>query len=142
MEGGIEMLVAAFLAKLGRLIFALAIVCLGVEHFFFAHFTEPSVPIIPWVPAYPWLAYLTGSFLIAAGLTIVSGKKVRPAAILLGLLFLVCELFIQVPKMVVHPLDLGIRTTAFETLAMCSSALMLACALRAAGSGLWKWDRI
>lgn len=128
------MSVADFLARQGRWIFALAIVCLGVEHFFFAHYSEPAVPILPWVPAHPWLAYLTGGFLVAAGLSILSGKKARLFAILLGTLFFVCSLLLQVPRAVAHPLDIGIRTLVFELLAMSASAFMFARTLPADGS--------
>ena len=39
-------------------------------------------------------------------------------------------------------LDVGIRTTAFEMLTMCSGSLMLAASLPAKGTGLGRWDGV
>ena len=114
------------IVKQGRLIFSIAIIALGVEHFIWARYAGATVPIIPFVPPFPWLAYLTGIALIAAGLCIAANIRPRLAAILLGALFLVCVLLLQVTKVIAHPYDLGIRTVAFETLIFSASAFTLA----------------
>jgi uncharacterized membrane protein len=114
------------IVKQGRILFAIAILALGVEHLVCAHFGQAVVPVIPWVPGHPWLAYLTGIALIAAALSIAANKKARLAAILLAIFFLVCDFVLQVPKVVAHPLDIAIRTGAFEILAICAAALTLA----------------
>jgi hypothetical protein len=112
--------------KQGRFLFAIAIMALGLEHLVCAHFGQAVVPLIPWVPGHPWLAYLTGTVLIAAALNIAANKKAQLAAILLAIFSLVCDFVLQLPKVVAHPLDIGIRTGAFEILAICAAALTLA----------------
>jgi len=114
------------IVKQGRLVFAIAILALGVEHLVCARFGQSVVPVIPWVPGHPWLAYLTGIALITAALCIAANKQARLAAILLGVLFLLCDFTLQLPKVVAHPLDISIRTGAFEILAICAAALALA----------------
>jgi len=125
--------------RLGRPLFAVAIIAFGVQHFVWAQYTEATVPIIPFVPANTFLAYLTGFALLAAGLGIVANAKARLSAILLGFLFLFCVLALQISRVAAHPLDVGVRTCAFETLALCGSALMLAGTLPAERSYPQPW---
>jgi uncharacterized membrane protein len=113
----------------GRLVFAAAITALGVEHFLCAHFPGAVVPVIPWIPAYPPLVYLTGSALVAAGLAMALGRKARPAAILLGALFFGCALVLELPQVVQAPFDLSLRTGLFELLALGGAAWTLAARL-------------
>ena len=114
------------IVKQGRLIFSIAIIALGVEHFIWARYSGATVPIIPFVPATPWLAYLTGAVLLAAGFCIAANIRARLAAILFGILFLLCDIFLQISQVAAHPVDIGIRTVAFEILILCASAFTLA----------------
>jgi uncharacterized membrane protein len=110
----------------GRFIFGIAILILGLLHFIWARFGEAIVPVIPWVPGRPWLAYVFGVGLLGAGICIVSNRKAWQAAVLLGVIFLVFLLVRDVAAMVRAPMDLRIRTRGFEILAICSGAFMLA----------------
>jgi uncharacterized membrane protein YphA (DoxX/SURF4 family) len=110
----------------GRCIFAFAIVAFGVQNIVCARFQGAVIPVMPWVPAHPALACLTGAILIAAGVCIAFNIKSRLISILLGVFFLVCTVVLQVPKAAAHPFDLGIRTLVFETLSMGAGALVLA----------------
>ncbi len=116
------------IVKQGRLVFAVAIIAFGVENLLCARYgvSSPKVfsghtvlSVIPWVPAQAWLGYLTGLFLILAGLSIIANAKARLAATALGVFFLLCVLlrinFIWES-----------RTVSFELLAMCGAALVLA----------------
>ena len=116
------------IVKQGRLVFAVAIIAFGVENLLCARYgvSSPKVfsghtvlSVIPWVPAQAWLGYLTGLFLILAGLSVIANAKARLAATALGVFFLLCVLlrinFIWES-----------RTVSFELLAMCGSALVLA----------------
>ncbi len=114
------------IVKQGRIIFAIAIFAFGVQHFVWARSAGPTVPIIPFVPAIPWLAYLTGVALLAAGLCIASNIRARLAEMLLGTMFLLCDLSLEVSQVAAHPFDIGIRTVAFEILILCASAFTLA----------------
>jgi hypothetical protein len=126
--------------KQGRLVFSVALVAFGIENVVWARFGEAMVPVIPWVPGSPFLAYLTGIALVAAGLSIATNIKARLAAILSGILFLLCVLILQIARVAALPLDVGVRTCAFETLAMCGSALTLAGSLPAEEGPSWRWE--
>jgi uncharacterized membrane protein YphA (DoxX/SURF4 family) len=119
--------------KHGKLLFAVAIAAIGVENLICAHVSQvvfannpPAVPVLPFVPAIPFLVYLVGIALLAAGVCIAANIRPRLAAILLGVFFLLWTLVLLVPKAVVRPLDLNIRTCVFEVLALGASALTLA----------------
>jgi uncharacterized membrane protein len=131
---------AGHFAKLGRVLFGIAILAFGVQNFVWARFVgEATVPIIPWVPGQPWLAVVTGIALVASGISIVANVRAQLAAVSTGMLFLLCDLLLQIPKVAASPLDVGVRTTAFETLAMCGSAWILAGALPTAGDYSIRW---
>jgi uncharacterized membrane protein len=110
----------------GRLLFGLAIAAFGVEHLVCARFGEAVAPVIPWVPGLPWDAYLMGLVLLAAGLCIAADVQAWLAATVLGIVFVLCVLLLQVPRVAVSSLDVGVRTRAFETLAVAGVALTLA----------------
>ena len=130
------------LATPGRLLFALAIAAFGVEHLVCARFKGDALPVIPWVPANPVLAYLVGTGLVAAGLSIALLKfKPRLAALLLGVFFLVCLLVLHVPDAVARPPDIG-TLALFEPLALGGAALALAESLPPAWSLPAPWARI
>jgi uncharacterized membrane protein YphA (DoxX/SURF4 family) len=115
----------------GRIFFAIAIVALGVQHLLCGWFRlfdgrnflgETPFDGTPWVPAYPWLAYLTGVVLLIAGFCLIANIRPRTMATLLGILFLFFVIVLEASRLV----RLGARTAFFETLAICGSALMLA----------------
>jgi uncharacterized membrane protein len=124
----------------GRILFAVAIIAFGVEHFVCAQTEGATLPVIPWIPANPILAYLIGTALVAAGLSIAANLKARRTAILLGIFFLVCEVVLQFPKVAAKPLDIGFRTTAFEILAIGGAALTLAGVLPVDESYPQRWE--
>ncbi len=128
------------IVKQGRYLFAISIAAFGVENLVCARSRDPFLPVIPWVPSYPWLAYLTGILLIAASVCIAARIGARLAALLLGVLFLLCDLLLQIPRVAALPWDVGVRTCAFETLAMCASALMLAGTLSAESGSFGRWE--
>jgi hypothetical protein len=80
------------IVKQGRLIFAIALIAFGVQYFVWARSAGPAFPVIPFVPAIPWLAYFTGAALLAAGICIAANIRARVAAILFGILFLLCDI--------------------------------------------------
>lgn len=106
------------IARLGQWIFGATIAAVGVEHLacaqmavqpFPARFHAIVIPVIPWVPAHPWLAYLTGVALILSGVSIVTNLRTRTGALLVGGLFLGFDLFMLIPMMIAVPQDLGLR---------------------------------
>jgi len=129
------------LFKSGRYVFAASIFAFGAENLMLAHLKQDVVPVMPWVPGFQPLAYLTGLALATAGICIAANLRPRLVSILLGLFFLVCAVAIQAPLVVAHPLDIGIRTTAFETLILCATSLILAGMLPAERFNSMKWER-
>ncbi|MGD0831160.1 MAG: hypothetical protein ABR907_09475 [Terracidiphilus sp.] len=127
--------------KQGRLLFAIAIAEFGIENLICARTTDPSLPVIPFLPSYPWLACLTGVALLAAAVCIAANIGARLAATLLGILFFIFDLFIQVSRVAASPWDIGIRTCAFEILAIGSLALILAGSLPAEAGVIGPWQR-
>jgi uncharacterized membrane protein len=126
----------------GRLIFAIAIAAFGVEAIVCARSGGDFLPVIPWLPAKPSVAYLSGSGLLAVALCLALNVRPRLAAILLGVLFLCCGLLLQVPKAVASPFDIGIRTLVFESFALGGAALALAETLPPAGRVDSRWTHI
>ena len=126
------------MTKPGRLIFALAIIALGVENLMYAHFGQVVVPVLPWVPGKAVLAYLVGIALLVAGLGSLTKSGARLAAALLGGLLALCMVLLQISRVAASPLDLGIRTRCFETLAICSMALVLVGTLPRAGDKFYQ----
>lgn len=119
----------------GRMIFGVAIAALGVEHLVCANisarpfpvqFQAVVIPIIPWVPAHPWIAYVTGAALILAGVSILANVHARVGALLCGGIFGVPALILHLPRMVQVPQDWGLRGEVCEMLALSSAAFVLA----------------
>ncbi|HMI50396.1 MAG TPA: hypothetical protein VK525_02715 [Candidatus Saccharimonadales bacterium] len=75
------------LIAVGRVLIAIAAIFFGVQHFLHP-LALPGVPLekqLPtWLPARPLIDYLTGAFLIIAGVCFLLGRKTRMAATYLG----------------------------------------------------------
>ncbi|MFZ0819904.1 MAG: hypothetical protein WAM91_07530 [Candidatus Acidiferrales bacterium] len=126
----------------GRYLFAIAITAFGALHFIFARYGEPRIPIIPFFPNYTWLAYLTGAIFLAAGVCIAINFRPLASAMILGMVFLFCVLVLQISRVAADPGNLGVRTVAFETLAICGSAFALAGNLRNKRGNFGEWETI
>jgi uncharacterized membrane protein len=86
-------------ARLGRILFALAMPAIGLSHIFYVNQTAPLIP--SWLPFHVALAYLTGAAHIAAGMGILLG--IRPAAILEAVMVSLFTLLIWVPMVIKAP---------------------------------------
>jgi uncharacterized membrane protein len=117
----------------GRLIFSIAIIAFGIETLVCArvadHMLGPQylvVPIMPWLPAIPWLAYLFGFIWVCCGAGIIFVRTRRPAALILSLLLFLCAIVFDVPKNIAKIGDVGLRTIVFEPVSIaCLAWLML-----------------
>jgi uncharacterized membrane protein YphA (DoxX/SURF4 family) len=127
--------------KQGRLIFAASLAALGIVNLACARTTDVFLPVIPWVPASSWWGWLTGLSLIASGISILANFGARVAATFAGILFLLCDLALQISRVAANPWDVGVRTGAFETLILGCSALILAGTLRPAGEAIHPWEK-
>lgn len=91
------------LINVGRVLIAMTAIFFGVQHFL-----HPlALPVVPlqkltptWVPARAFIDYLTGAFLIIAGVCFVLARKTRMAATYLGSWILLLVVVIYVPVMI------------------------------------------
>jgi uncharacterized membrane protein YphA (DoxX/SURF4 family) len=110
----------------GRILFALAIAAFAAQYLLSVAAILPA-PGPPWPSGAP--AAITGAILLALALSMAfAGWASRAAAVLaLGLFLTAC--IDTLPKLAAAPLKPGPWTSAFELLAMCGGALVLAGAL-------------
>jgi uncharacterized membrane protein len=120
------------LPTLGKIIFSLANIALGAETLLLArhatHALGPRyevIPVIPWLPAISWLAYLFGAIWIACGVGLLFPRTVRAAALLLGSLLFLCTLILEVPKNAANFGSMSLRTGVFEPLSLACIAWLL-----------------
>ena len=120
------------LFSLGRVLFSLAIIALGVETLLCARYVGHSlgpryevIPVLPWLPAIPWLAYMFGAIWVACGVGLLSRGTLGTTAMALGSLMLLCALVLDVPKNAANVGSISLRTTVFEPLALASLAWLL-----------------
>jgi uncharacterized membrane protein len=102
--------------ELGPVFVAAPLAVFATEHFVTARAMEQMVPV--WMPARLFWAYFVGCALIAAATSLVAMKFVRLSATLLGVMFLLFVLMLDLPFAIAHPGDrLGwnfvLRETAF-----------------------------
>lgn len=121
-----------WLVAISRFVIGTVAAVYGVEHFLYPHF----VPVLPlpqplpsWIPMHLVLAYITGSILFIAGVSLLVNRKARLAATVLGIAVLAVVIIVYLPLLVARPLDLVPLNYLFDTLLFSGSALALAGAL-------------
>jgi uncharacterized membrane protein len=117
---------------LGRSFFGLATIASGVLQLVTGDFVR-IVPALPsWVPAPSAWARLAGVVLVVAGFAMVSGRRARTAASVVGTLLLAKLVLLNAPQMVWNPLiDRPLLrgfmwTNPFKSLALVGGVLLLA----------------
>jgi uncharacterized membrane protein len=93
------------LERFGRLLFSLAITGIGIETLICSYVSSYSpgpyykiVPVIPWLPAIPSLAYLVGAILVLCGAGLLFQRTFVVSSITLGALMLLCGLAFDLPR--------------------------------------------
>jgi len=115
----------------GRWFFAIAIGGFGVQQFIYKGFVQ-GITIVPdWMPAHLLWSYATGALLIGCAIGIALREKAQFAALVTGMLFLVIVLILHLRQFseIIHR-NGPERTRAFETLALCAGAFILAGVVR------------
>ena len=91
------------LINAGRTLIAFTALFFGVQHFL-RPLALPGVPLVKemptWIPARPIIDYLTGAFLIAAGICFLLARRVRTAATYLGTWIVLTVVIIYGPVLV------------------------------------------
>jgi uncharacterized membrane protein len=125
------------LNRLGRILFGVGMVLFGSLYFFHARGDKLAVGP-PWPAATGVLAWLIGVGFVVTGLSILSKKWARSAAVLLGIAFLLRVLFIYVPQLFARLHDPGPWTSGGEVLALGGVALVLAGELELLNTMSWE----
>lgn len=114
----------------GRILFALALVALGFETIVCAraqgHFLGPGqavIPCLPWLPAIPTVAGIAGSVWAICGMSLFVPRGSLPGRVL-GSLLVLCTLVTVLPKYLMDPGNIFLRTALFEPLALGGLALL------------------
>ena len=120
------------LLRSGRWIFAFAIAALGAENIFCAHGLYASLgpnshtmPVLPFLPAIPWLVVLFGILWIACAIGLLTARWLRASAYTLGATYIFWTLVHVLPYYIASPGDMGLRTVVFEPLSLACIALLL-----------------
>jgi uncharacterized membrane protein len=122
-----------WLGTLARFFVGIPAVVFGVEDILHPAIV-PGVPLDKltptWIPGHLFWAYVAGVVLIATGACIVVNRKARSAAIWLGIMILVLELFVYLPMLVANASNVAEGLNYFvDTLAFSGAALALADAI-------------
>jgi len=115
---------------LGRAVFVLANIALGVETLLCARYSEQIgshniIPVLPFLPAIPWVAYAFGAVWLACAAGLLFGRTMRRAAIALGTLLFVSALVLEGPRYLANLGSMSERTGLLEPLAMAALAWLL-----------------
>jgi uncharacterized membrane protein len=120
----------------GRAIFALAIIGLGIETlvcaqhviFLYPQASNPRfkvIPVLPFLPPIPWLAYLSGAILAICGAGLLFKRTLRMSAMVVGSLMFLGAVVLNAPKNAAIPGNMSLRTVVFEPLAIATLAWLL-----------------
>lgn len=111
------------LIRLGRVLMGFGLIALGALGLAYADFILEWTPAPPQLPAHSAFVYLHGAVLIVAGLGLLFDKTVRPAALVLGMVWLLWTL-LHVPRVIAN--WRGALGAQFEVLSLTSSLFLLA----------------
>ena len=97
----------AILARIGRCVFAFALIVFGIQHFMYAKFL--ATLITSWIPGKLFWTYLTGVGMIAVALAIITGIYARFACLMLAATFFLWVLVLHAP-LVAGAADVEVRS--------------------------------
>lgn len=109
-----------------QIIFALGIAALSILSIVYSDYVEALEPVPSWFPLRIFWVYLTFVLLLCAAACIIAAFKDRGAAILLGIVLTLFVVILHMPKLLSNLHDGNEWTGAFETLALCGAAYVLA----------------
>ncbi len=116
----------------GKLIFSFAIISLGIETILCGILpgtlltaSNKEIPVIPWLPAVPLIAVLSGALLVLCGAGLISKKREFILAIILGGFFLLFTILINVPNNIANIMSISLRTRLFEPLTIACLVFLL-----------------
>jgi len=115
----------------GRIIFSMGIIGLGVLQFFAKDYIVGRPPSPAWsadIPGKIIWAYISGIFLIIAGLAIILKKKGGLAAFMVGVMIILCSFLLRnIPQMLISSWeDILWSINAYKSLALSGGAFIIA----------------
>jgi uncharacterized membrane protein len=116
------------LLSLGVPVFSLAITAIAVETLLCARhvgYEEGFIPVIPFLPQIPWLAYAFAAILLASGLGLLSRRTAPTAALVVGCLMFLGAVLVEGPRYAANLSDMSARTGVFEPLSLAALAWLL-----------------
>jgi uncharacterized membrane protein len=113
------------LIQAGRIMFAAGIIALGILCFISEDFIAGRPPVTSWAAEIPgklaW-AYVSGTLLVLAGLAIIFKVKAELAALMVGIMILVCSFLLR------HLYEMADWVNAYKALALSGGAFIVAAA--------------
>lgn len=109
---------------LGPYLFAVCLVVFGGIHFFVARFIASLIPA--WIPGSLFWAYLTGTALIASGISIAIRRLDEWAGFSLGVMFLLWVVLLHAPRVAADRHNPDEWSSAFIALGMCGGSWVVA----------------
>src|SRR5215472_796098 len=113
----------------GRIVFAVAMIAFGMEQIVTSDFIQALIRVPSWVPGRTGLAIVSGAVLVLAGLVVLFGKRARPAAFALGIIWLISFLLLAARVSPTNLVNGDWLTCLFEDMAFCGIALILIASL-------------
>ena len=110
--------------RIVQAVFGIPWLVFGIQHFVYVDFVAQLVPA--YFPAQWFWAYLTGTAMIAAGLSFIVNRKSALAAALLGVMILIFILLLHTRTLSKDASNIVNWTRALQDLAITASAFMLA----------------
>jgi uncharacterized membrane protein len=126
-EGGESERAGTIPLRFGRILFALSIIGLGVEHFVFGQFVTGRAPAWPQsLPGQEIWAYATGLIIVLAGAAMVMEKQGRLAAFSFAVLIFLWALLRHIPVIAATEVLSPNYTKAVKALALVGGGLIAA----------------
>ncbi|GAB3490540.1 hypothetical protein GCM10027341_02380 [Spirosoma knui] len=111
--------------SIGRGLFALGIVGIGLIHFFFPGL-QPLIAPLPAEEVWPGFGYAVGAVLTVAGVGILLNQKPKTLSFFLAILLILFVVFGHLPnRLVHHPEILGYWTDTLKLMALAGGAFAL-----------------
>jgi len=114
------------LTKTGIYIFAIPVGILGIIHFIIGSSIAEGLPGFYFAPIF-WV-YLSGLSLLAASISILTGKYTRLACLLLALLFFILVLTVDLPRFINNTTSYTEISILLKDIAIAGGALVIAAA--------------
>jgi hypothetical protein len=108
----------------GPYLFAVSLIVFGSIHFLIARFIASLIPA--WIPGSLFWTYLTGTALVASGISIAIQKLDQWAGFLLGVMFLLWVLLLHSQRVSADPHNADEWSSAFIALGMCGGSWIVA----------------